>query len=356
MESAIRHLKPGKSPGIDNIHPEFILHQGPKANEWLRLFCSECFHWSKLPKIWRRAKVIALPKPNKPLDDPKGYRPIALLCVPYKLMERLLHTRLEPVIDPQLPNEQAGFRRGRSTADQVTLITQDIEDTFHIGEKAGVVLLDLSAAYDTVWHRGLHLKLLQTIPNRHMVNFIMEMLRNRSFTLNTSDGQRSRLRRLKNGVPQGSVLAPMLFNIYIHDLPVTQSKKYGYADDLAILLRHKRWEEIEAGLTADMTTLATYQGNWLLKLSTAETLSCAFHLNNREASRELNVMVNHKRLQFQTAPPYLGVKLDRTLTYRQHLDVLKAKTTSRVALIRRLAGTTWGAATKTLPGTGLLCC
>ena len=73
-----------------------------------------------------------------------------------------------------------------------------------------------------------------------------------------------------------------------------------------------------------------------------------FHLNNRAAKRELKVEVDNKFLQFQTAPTYLGVKLDRSLTYRQHLECLKAKTTSRVALIRRLAGTTWGAATKTL--------
>ena len=84
----------------------------------------------------------------------------------------------------------------------------NIIKTDQVGEKAGVVLLDLTAAYDTVWHRGLHLKLLQLIPERHIVNFIMEMLRNRRFTLHTSDGQRSRPRRLKNGVPQGSVLAP----------------------------------------------------------------------------------------------------------------------------------------------------
>ena len=348
MTSAIKHLKPNKAAGIDNIHPEFILHQGRKATEWLRSFCSACFHSTKLPKKWRLAKVIALPKPNKPTDDPKGYRPISLLCVPYKIMERLLHARLNPVIDPILPKEQAGFRRGKSTADQVTLLTQDIEDTFQRGEKAGVILIDLTAAYDTVWLRGLHLKLLQTIPDRHMVGFIMEMLNNRSFTLHTSDGQHSRLRRLKNGVPQGSVLAPMLFNIYIHDIPDTLSKKYGYADDLAILLSDKKWETIESGLTADMDTLSTYLKNWRLKLSVAKTLSSAFHLNNREASHKLNIMVNNNRLQFQATPTYLGVKLDRTLTYREHLKNLSAKTSARVALIRRIAGTTWGASTKTL--------
>ena len=112
----------------------------------------------------------------------------------------------------------------------------DIEDTFQSGVKAGVVFLDLAAAYDTVWLRGLYLKLLQTLPDRHLVDFILEMLTNRSFTLHTSDGQHSRLRRLRNGVLQGSVLAPMLFNIYVHDLPPTLAKKYGYGDDLAILL------------------------------------------------------------------------------------------------------------------------
>ena len=70
----------------------------------------------------------------------------------------------------------------------------------------------------------------------------MEMLSNRSYAVHKSDGQRSRLRRMKNGVPQGSVLSPMLFNIYISDLPETSSRKYGYADDLAILLRRPSWK------------------------------------------------------------------------------------------------------------------
>jgi len=189
----------------------------------------------KIPKIWRRTLVVAFPNPEKPLGDPKSYRPISLLCVPFKILERLIYACFDPIINPLLPHEQAGFRHGTSTVDQVTLLTRDIEDSFSAKKKAGAMLVDLTAAYDTAWHRGLTCKLLQLLPYRHMVRMIMEMVGNRSFTLTTGYGQRSRLRRLKNGVPQGPVLAPLLLNIYISDPLMTISRKYTYADDLEIM-------------------------------------------------------------------------------------------------------------------------
>ena len=187
LEAATKKLKSGKAPGRDNIHPDFVIHQSAKTTAWLCSFFTSCFRRSKLPKTWLRTTVVALPKPNTPAQDPKSYRPISLLCVPFKILERLIHSRIDPVVDPQLPREQAGFRHGRSTVDQVTLLTQDIEDSFQNNEKAGVVFLDVTAAYDTVWHRGDHLKLLRIIPDRHMVGFIMEMLSDRSFVVHTSD-------------------------------------------------------------------------------------------------------------------------------------------------------------------------
>ena len=118
-EAAIRKLKSGKAPGRDNIHPQFAIHQSAKTTAWLCSFFTSCYRRSKLPNTWRRATVVALPKPNKPVQDPKSYRPISLLGVPFKILERLIHSRIDPVVDPQLPQEQAGFRRGRSTVDQV---------------------------------------------------------------------------------------------------------------------------------------------------------------------------------------------------------------------------------------------
>ena len=99
---------------------------------------------------------------------------------------------------------------------------------------------------------------------------------------------------------------------------------------------------------ADMNILSSYLTNWHLKLSVAKTMSSAFHLNNREASHELNITVDNNRLQFQAAPMYLGVKLDHTLTFHQHLENLSAKTSAHIALICHLSGTIWGALTRTL--------
>ena len=136
------------------------------------------------------------------MGDPKSYRPISLLCVPYKILERLIYARVEPLIDPLLPKEQAGFRRGKSTVDQVVLLTQNIEDSFEAKKKAGAVFIDLTAAYDTVC--GLTCKLLRLLPDKHMVKMIMELVRNRSFTLTTGDSKQSRLRRRSSGIGLGS--------------------------------------------------------------------------------------------------------------------------------------------------------
>ena len=99
-------------------------------------------------------------------------------------------------------------------ADQVVLLTQNIEDSFEAKKKAGAVFVILTAAYDTVWHCGLTCKLQKLLPDKYMVKMIME---------------------LKNGVPQGSVLARLLFNIYMYDLPSMFSRKFAYVDDLALL-------------------------------------------------------------------------------------------------------------------------
>ena len=174
--AALQHLKPGKAPGPDSICSKLILHAGAALSPGY--VTSFLFGRLKIPKIWRRAIVVAILKPAKPVKDSKSYRPISLLCVPYKILERLIYARVVPLIDPLLPKEQAGFRHGKSTVDQVVLLNQNIEDSFEAKKKSGAVFVDLTAAYATVWHRGLTCKLLRLLPDKHMVRMIMELVQN----------------------------------------------------------------------------------------------------------------------------------------------------------------------------------
>ena len=181
-----------------------------------------------------------------------------------------------------------------------------------------------------------------------MVKMIVELVPNRSFTLTTGDSKQSRLRRCKHGIPQESVLAPLLFNIYTYDLPSMISRKFAYADDLALLHSSGNWKDLEGTLSQDMSTLSAYLQTWRLKLSHTKTVTAAFHLNNREAKRELKVYNNDRLLPFCPTPTYLGVKLDRSLTFRHHLVALRKQLSSRVTLLRQLVGSGWGSGAKTL--------
>ena len=182
---------------------------------------------------------------------------------------------------------------------------------------------------------------------------IVELIRNRSFSLSIGDSKRSRLRRLRNGLPLGSVLAPLLFNIYLYDLLSTISQRYAYADDLALMHTSKDWKTLEGTLSQDMTTLSAYLQTWRLKLSHTKTVTTAFLLNNRKAKRELKIFNNGKLLPYCPTPTYLGVKPDKSLTFRHHLEALRKKLSTRVTLLRRLAGSGWGARARTLRTTAL---
>ena len=218
LEAGISTLTPGKAIGLDNIATEQIKNFGPVARKWLLAPYNNCLKTRKLPNIWKKAHVTALLKPGKDPSLPKNYRPISLLSHIYKLFERLILTRVNPVVDEHLIPEQAGFRPGKSTTSQVLNLTQYIENGFEKGMVTGVVFVDLPAAYDTANHRCLLRKILEITKDIHLTELIESMLENRLFFVELGN-KKSRWRRLKNGLPQGSVLATLLFNIYTNDRP-----------------------------------------------------------------------------------------------------------------------------------------
>ena len=242
VEVAIKYMKAGKAAGIDGIYPDMIKKLGPKAMQWLSIIFSEAVEYSKIPRIWKEAKILAILKPGKPPNIPSSYRPISLLCCFFKLLERIILTRITPTLDMHIPANQAGFRPGHDTTEQVLAITSFIESGYEQKLKTGVVFIDLSAAYDTVWHDGLMHKLSKYITYKRTLSLIHHMSGKRTYHVCLGN-QTSKKRTINNGVPQGSVLAPTLFNIYISDISDTTSLKLGYADDFAIAYKSKTPEQ-----------------------------------------------------------------------------------------------------------------
>ncbi len=348
LQEAISSLKANKAAGLDSIPNEMLKHLGQKAKEWLLQLFNTCSESLKLPKKWKQAKVVALLKPHKDPHQAKSYRPISLLCSSFKLYERLLMSRMTPEVEKHLTPDQAGFRPGRSCCGQVLNLTQYIEDGFEQNKITGVVLVDLSAAYDTVNHRALLLKLSRMLQNSQLVRIIASLLENRRFFVEM-DGRRSRWRNQRNGLPQGSVLAPLLFNVYTNDQPSFENaRRFIYADDLGIAAQSDSFEEVEATLTSCLTEIGQYYKTWYLNANPSKTQICAFHLKNSEADRKLKISWDGVELENQAYPVYLGVTLDRTLSFKQHIMKTRKKTNTRNCLLRKLANSQWGAKAKTL--------
>ena len=157
------------------------------------------------------------------------------------------------------------------------------------------------------------------------------------------------VKRLKNGVTQGSVLAPTLYNIYTADFRKTCGNCFMYADDVVITYSASSIAKVEENLSKDIKTICQCPHDWYLKLSQSKTVSSLFHLKNHLASKSIKVTLDHNTiLNCERYPTYLGITLERSLTYKNHLHKLKQKVSSQVALVRKLSETNWGISFHTL--------
>ena len=224
MSTAIDTIKLGKAAGLDGLYPEFVKHLGKRARIWILKFLNQIFKVARLPPLMMKTIIIAILKPGKAADDPTKYRPIALLSIMYKLLERIIYNRIKEPIDDETPVEQAGFRENRSCVEQVLALTTHIEAGFENKLKTALALIDLSSAYDTIWRMGFMWKFYLVIRCKKLGHLVNAMLSNRIFRVFINN-RSSRPRVLNNGVAQGSVCAPTYFNLYTSDVPPTKSRK-----------------------------------------------------------------------------------------------------------------------------------
>lgn len=182
------------------------------------------------------------------------------------------------------------------------VLTTHVENGFQKKLKSRAVFLDLLASYHTVSKRGLLLKLAKIIKCKITLRLLEQTLSNRNFKVYLNS-EVSRRKIVQNDLPQRSVLLPTLFNVYTTDITETISRKYI--------------------LNEDFKTLQIYFLNWYLTLNANKITAVTFHLNNRKAKRELQLKIGDINISNEVFSKYLGVKLDRTLTFKQHLDSTK---------------------------------
>ena len=185
---------------------------------------------------------------------------------------------------------------------------------------------------------------------------IRTLLENRRFFVELG-GKRSRWRSQRNGLPQGSVLAPLLFNVYTNDQPIHPGTcSFVYADDLAVATQSTDFEPIEETLTSALDGLSEYYTTNQLRANPIKTQVSLIHLRNRECGKQLNISWNGVNLTHCNLPVYLGVTLDRTLSYKAHIEKTKKKVGTRNNIIRKVRTSKWGATPNTLRLSALALC
>ena len=289
----IATLKNNKAAGIDDVQVEQLTRLGPRAHRWLHSMLNKCITENKIPKVWRQSRIIAILKPGKDASIPKSYRPISLLCHTYKLYERLILNRINPTVESPLIKEQPGFRPGESCTSQLLNLTQHIEDGYQNRMITGAAFVDLAAAYDTVNHRILIQKIVNTTRDSPLCRVIQNMLSSRRFYVELNN-ERSRWMQQKNDLLQGSVLSPVLFNIYTNDQPIYHgTRSFIYADDLCVTAQYPSFIEVDETIE---DALEYYRSN-SRRANPDKTQLTAFHLRKEEAKRSLKVKWSNTELE-----------------------------------------------------------
>ena len=356
----ISRLQLKKAPGPDGISNEMLRHLGPVARGALLDIINRSWRTAEVPRQWRQANVIPIPKSGKDKSRVTSYRPIALTSHVAKLTERLIKGRLVFLSESRglVPPEQVGFRAGRSVEDSLGRLIQEVQDGWHrpkarrrdppegtTAQKYVLVAYDFARAYDVVDHRLLRLPLLELGLPHCMVEWVWQWLRDRRVRVEVN-GEKSGERVFRAGLPQGSVLSPLFFLLWAAPLAralrtVPGCSPYMYADDTAILCAGANIETARSRAQRAADALVSWARASKMAVSGEKTQVLVLSQRARDAMG-LSIRVAGVRVTASESLNLLGVSLDRLLHFGRHCKRMKGRTRPRLEHLRRLTGRNWG--------------
>ena len=306
-----------------------------------------------IPAHFKHSVIKPIPKPNKNAHDPSSYRPISLNSTVEKIMERLVTDRLTYHLEKNklLTNVQTGFRKRRSTIDQIIRLQDEINRSISTGRVTLAIFIDFERAFDMLWKDGLLIKLERMGISGNMYSWIDTFLSDRTIQVQVGETLSSR-RKLQNGTPQGSPLSPLLFLIAINDLPdcLAGVETSLFADDCAIFRsfgQHQLSNAVDV-MQQNLDAIQKWCDKWGFKMSVNKTVGVLFTHNQKLKATMQPITINGKAIKIEKTAKFLGLHFDDRLSWQPHVDYVIDKCRSRLNLMRSITGSNWGASRSSL--------
>ena len=337
----IRALKTSEySPcGIPSKFLQLSLERlGSLVSKPITKLLNTAFESGAFPKIFKVAHITPIWKNKGSMTDKANFRPISILPTLSKLAESVIHKRLigHLVKNNLITDHQAAYLKGDSTTLQLLHLTHRIREAWANGKIAHAAFLDVSAAFDAVWHKGLLAKLSQAGIAGTTLNLLESYLTDR-IARTVVEGSCSKDTQLIAGVPQGSRLGPILFILYVNDLvPQLNCIPHVFADDTTLLALGENTLETVNQLNRDLDVICEWSKKWKIKFNGDKSKDLIFTPKRENLNNSFPLIFNNEVLDRVGSHKHLGVTLEPDLTWNIHLQKVIQHANMKLSIIQKV--------------------